>query len=46
MTRTTTRSYNEPWTTIDAKTGLLQYQDIGVVGMRGKNTSRSADVYA
>ncbi|KXV64137.1 ferric iron siderophore receptor [Gluconobacter oxydans] len=38
--------YNEPWTTIDAKTGLLQYQDIGVVGMRGKNTSRSADVYA
>ncbi|GBQ20411.1 ferric iron siderophore receptor [Gluconacetobacter sacchari DSM 12717] len=37
--------YNEPWNTIDATTGLLQYRDQGNVAYRGTNSSRSADIY-
>lgn len=38
--------YNEPWTQIDAQTGTMQYQDAGIVAMRGTNSARSADIYA
>lgn len=38
--------YNEPWTTINAKTGLLTYEDQGIAAQRGSSSSRSADIYA
>ncbi|CUW46329.1 TonB-dependent siderophore receptor [Novacetimonas hansenii] len=38
--------YNEPWTTIGAKSGLLTYEDQGISAQKGTNSSRSADIYA